>query len=309
MFCVNGLKLLFSVLLLTLCLCLTGCLKSKVVVKVRSDGSGDIVVTQIFSRELVSLYDAHVKKAAEAGEPNSMPDPFYNEDMIRKMASRYGKGVTFVKSLKYDKEGARGFVAQYSFADIGKVHLDLKIEMPDNFEPPMEDGDNSADAVPSENPDVFRFAFEKTQGLAKLTVIAPTIPEKDISQTAASEEQETPEMLKAQIQELMQDGNPFGLAGDETKEQLIKKFLGGVKIVYALEVDGSVVQSGLSKIASDKSSRFILLDLDMANILKKLSNEPAEMGCGVSLLNLYAELPESPGFVIEKAKDGFIEFK
>lgn len=306
-----------------LSLLLSGCIKSKVVMKVKKDGSGDIVVTNIFSKESVAMYDIQMKQIRESGggaeEKITMKDPFYDEERIRKDAKKFGPDVQFVKAIEYDKDGCRGYIAQYSFPDVNKVNLGLKNkafepEMPIAPEPEGAELDQADKAK-----DSFIFKFEKGD-TSKLKIIAPPIPEKKAEATAPAEKAEakadvpevqTPED-KAQAQQLMANGNPLGLTGNETQEQFARKMFSGMRITVSVEVEGTDVKSNATYKTGDKSSRCTLFDMDMDRLMEIPSFMKKMMGGagpGEELLQIYSSVPENPGFIIEKNKETVVEFK
>ncbi len=333
----KGVSLLCKLLTVFACLALTGCLRSKTVVKVRSDGSGEIIATQVFSSDAVVLFEAQMKQELEdRGEAFQLPDPFFNEKFIKKRASGFGPDVKFIKALKYDKDGARGYVAQYSFKDISKVSVALdfnalreQMAMIEGGDEPEEvspsnsgmpsaelDADELAvDAPPRQSPpkESFRFAFEKGAESSKLTIISPPVPERN----AEEPEEERSEGLaqleddREEVQGLMRNGNPLGLTGSESKEQIGRRLLGGMKAVVAFEIEGSELKPASSE---KGASRRILFDMDMERLMEnqtamKMLLGPSSYLIVESPLAFYSRIPEDPGFVVEKRKEISIEFK
>ncbi|HCE45686.1 MAG TPA: hypothetical protein DET40_19255 [Lentisphaeria bacterium] len=315
--------LLIGISTVSLALLLSGCIKSKTVIKVKKDGSGDIVVTNIFSKECVAMFDMQMKSIKEAGggaDGNpGMKDPFYDEEKIKKDAKKYGADVQFVKAVKYDKDGCRGFVAQYSFPDVNKVRLGLKDKA---FEPemsmaPVDDGDEPDRA--GSRKDSFRFNFEKGE-TARLRIVGPAVPDKKAEAAAPAGKAEdkapvvpvvqTPEE-KVQIQQLMANGNPLGLSGNETQEQFARKMFSGMRITMSVEVDGAEIKSNATYKVGDKGARCTLFDMDMDRLMEIPSFTRRMMagGPGEELLGIYSSIPENPGFVIEKNKETLVEFK
>ena len=108
-----------------------GCVKSSIEVKIRKDGSGRIVVTQVYPREMVNQMAMQRQAAALGGNRLSANvstnrDPFFDLRALKRNAAQFGSGVTFVKARKIDIEGARGYVALYSFKDVNEVFLNLE---------------------------------------------------------------------------------------------------------------------------------------------------------------------------------------
>lgn len=322
----NGARSLFCLLIgisaIALSLLLSGCIKSKTVLKVKKDGSGDIVVTNIFSKECVAMFDMQMKQMKEAGggaaEQMAMKDPFYDEEKIKKDAKKFGADVQFVKAVKYDKDGCRGYVAQYSFPDVNKVKLDLKSRAFDPEMAAVDAEEAEGDELEQANKDSFKFKFEKGE-TAKLKIMAPPIPEKNAEAADPAEKAEdnavpdvqTPED-KMQVQQLMANGNPFGLSGNETQKQFAKKMFSGMRITMSVEVDGTNIKSNATYKTGDNNSRCTLFDMDMERLMDTPSFMKQMMGGagpGGELLGIYSSVPENPGFIIEKNKETLIEFK
>ncbi len=312
--------LMSTIAAVAVCFVLSGCLKSKMVVKVKKDGSGDIIVTNIFSKEVVAMIENQMKEMKNAGAEGAkidMKDPFYNEEQIKREARKYGPDVQFVKAVKYDKDGCKGFVAQYSFPDISKVTIPMKNKP---FEPDIEPGmvgdeENDEIAMGNKNKEGFKFKFEKGD-TAKLKIAGPAVPEKKLNAAKADEPAAAVEQTaedKAEIQQMMANGNPLGLTGNETQEQVMKKLFGGMKMTIQVEVDGTDVKSNATYKSGDNNSRCTLFDMDMDRLMeipsfmKMMKDGPG--GGGNGILDIYAVTPEDKGISIEKNKETVVEFK
>ena len=155
-----------------LCLLLTqGCLKQKTLVMLKADGSGNIVVTQVFTKQGVAMMEMTFKQMEESmmGQGSvsvSRPDdPYYSEKAIKRQARLFGPDVTFVKAKKIDKNGNRGFAAVYAFDDINDIHVPFN--MASSLQSSMQfsmmdiDGMDEDDLPFPEPEDVMEFSFDK----------------------------------------------------------------------------------------------------------------------------------------------------
>jgi len=89
-----------AVALLSVC----GCIDHNVLVQVKKDGSGVV----------------RVRYLKDPG-----PDEvLYNKDKVAAVASQMGEGVVLLRSKELSRDGRKGFLAEYSFTDITKLHLE-----------------------------------------------------------------------------------------------------------------------------------------------------------------------------------------
>ncbi len=121
----------FSMLSLLL---FSGCLKSKVLVKINSDGSGNLVVTNMFSPEMIMMVDKQMEETRKQFENmpaeqrsaalDQMKDPLCSEEMVKMQGQQYGD-VEFVQMKKVEKAGSRGYIAVFSFKDVSGLAFNL----------------------------------------------------------------------------------------------------------------------------------------------------------------------------------------
>lgn len=299
-----------------------GCLENRIVVNVNPDGSGNLVVARVFSRQVVTLVttmmDEQKKMMRQArGElpPELKTDPFFNLKAIEREARTYGKGVTLVKAERYDQDGDRGFVAVYAFKDVTALHL-----APPNPIAMLGRPDNAMGEEP-EPGKAFFFAFEKAggkDGAAKLTIKPPAPPDKEEPDDAEPDtEAATPQQrrMNPELQGLMQGGNVFGLTGTETTDEAMQIVMRGLNLSITVEVNGKVAQSTATHPVADRPGRFRLLELDMnarlaspegRQLLKRLAGGSGGRDPEIFFARLQTP---GPGALIECGKDAAIEFK
>lgn len=324
-------------------LALSGCVKNKVLVRVKPDGSGNIIISRVFSAEMVQMMEAQMKAMKEqmAGTGMSMEmgmpeDPFFNEDQIKAEAGQYGPGVTFVKAKRYDKGGARGSIALYSFKNVDDIFVNAESLGPE-ADVAMSMGDDDEMEIAERSDSAFEFKLTKgTNAKLEITVPAMEPAEAADDDDVAEEDDDEGEMdmeiveMDASggammpgpmdgaggdpgMQAMLGGGNPFGFSGGESEEEMMQKMFKGMRMTLELEVIGTGVSSDASHPVKDKANRYTLLDMDMEKVLsskqgKKLVDPSSMMGMDGEgdFLN---SMMGMPGMVVETKPTVTIEFK
>ncbi len=328
-----------------------GCAKQKILIKVKADGSGNMLVTKIFAKETVTMYEAQIQamKKQMEGRPEAeemasrmAKDPFYNERALKREARIYGLDVKFVKGQKYDKDGARGSVALYSFSDINELRIPLGYLGPQSME--MMGGmmgggmDEEMDEEAMENYEEMMadrldtlgegtYEFKLTKGSPNLLRI--TIPEFGEAQDNLFENEDDEEgekdeddlmtsapmagpQAEMQAAALVGMGNPFGMTGAESEEEMMMKTMRGMRLTLLLEIEGVQVESNASYPDKTKKNRCILLDLDMDKMMettdvRKLQNSSV-MNNMDSPAEAYGAMRNVPGMTLETKTNLVIKF-
>lgn len=309
------------------CSVVTGCIKNEVLIKVKGDGTGNIVVTRIFARELVIVFQAQMEQMKQqmaahgnSASPDIPDDPFYNEDALKREAGDYGPDVTFVKAQKCDKDGARGSIALYSFNDINDVFVNMKSLGPESHAANMAGG-SRGDAHVAEKEDAFEFKLTKGP-LNQLKVIAPSVPASEAAADSNSKQPDKNSPLdemnqpafgaesSGEMAQMMAGGNPFGFTGKETRGEVMQKMLKGMLMGLSIEVDGEDVKSNASYPNKTKPHRYTLMEMDMdklmasPNFMKTLSGDKLSAPDG-----FFAVMAGCPGSIMETNKSVEITFK
>ncbi len=280
------------------CLCLlialSGCIKNTIRIKIEPAGSGTIVVTRFCAKGLVTYYADHIKPrlllALEEGE--EPPDPFFNEDTMKKDAESFGKGVSFVSSRRVDKAGGRGFIALYSFADINHVSIPVESIIP------YPNAVLDIEELQAAENDAMAFTFELQHGAEKeLKVMPPAIK-------VAQARKEFDEIKWLEIDEELKEAflidlppgaeddgparpHPFGLSGKESGLEAAMAIMGSANLSLAVEVTGTVSDSkGLTQHRTRRNC-FILATAAIAEILAD------DQRAKVALIDLSEKEPES----------------
>jgi hypothetical protein len=89
---------------LVMAIVLCGCIDHHVLVQVKKDGSGVVRVRYL-----------------KVPAPDEV---LYNKDRVAAVAAQMGEGVVLLRSKEISREGRKGFLAEYSFTDISKLHLE-----------------------------------------------------------------------------------------------------------------------------------------------------------------------------------------
>ncbi len=246
----NALKLMGVVAVLAT----TGCFDVSTVVKVRKDGSGQIVQTVFLSPALTGMMGMAQAMGEEAATPPSLLD----EDELRSKAQEMGVGVTYESGKEVvGKNGAKGVRAVYAFTDIGTVKLNPMSGMdtgPMNAEP--EGADNST----------VTFAFEAGDA-PTLTINIPQDKEDaagEVGEDAAIEPVEGADAIDAEM--------PGGDAADEMGKAMMRQMFDGMRVRFYVMVDGEITESNASFTEKGKRSgkeQFVaLMDLNLGELIK-----------------------------------------
>lgn len=262
-------------MLLTTALLLgSGCLRTRIVVRVKPDGSGDILVTRTFSREVVAMVDMQMKQMREMGGMGGMgavmpEDPFFNEASLRSEAALYGKDVEFVGARKVDRAGSRGALIHYSFKDIRKVALTEDAFGMESMGR-MFVFDAGSIETPDADPDEsFTFDF-KSGDSAVLTVRVPAYPELEPLDGDGKKELEEMgrTMGPGALAQFGGADNPFGLTGKETPLEMASMTMKDMGMELLVEVVGTPSKTNARFREPDRPNRFALFSVSMENALQ-----------------------------------------
>ena len=261
---------------------MSGCIKQKILVKVKPDGSGNILLSVVYQKNIVDVIDKQIaeqRAQLEKGEMNSseLKDPLFNEAHYKKQAKEFGTDIEYIKAKKIKTASGRGFIAVYKFKNIEDVKLDINKFVSTgpriSYKPP---GDDS-------------ISFKFTKGdIAKLQVFIPKIDIKEEDSDNKDLPVSTP-LTEEDKDGLAEQGAIIGLTGNETtKEEVTRKIYNGMSVNIALQVEGQVVKSNATYKDSKKQGRFTLVSIDFGKVLEddkicnRVANNPS--------LNFYEEI-------------------
>ncbi|NNC87346.1 MAG: hypothetical protein HKN82_02670 [Akkermansiaceae bacterium] len=156
---------------LVMLLVLPGCLQIEQTIKLKKDGSGTLIDQVILGPQMVGMMEMAAAQGGGEGA-NPMAD-FFDEAKYKKNAGKYGEGVEFEKMEKVEKNGGKGVVVTYKFADINKV----------SFEPGSALDALQQPGQPDQAGEPAKFTFKD----GKLTVDFPDPPENPEAGEAVEE--------------------------------------------------------------------------------------------------------------------------
>lgn len=313
---------------------LTGCVKNKVLIRVNPDGSGNIVVTRVFSKQAVAMFEAQMQSMRDQMDGSEfgtqMPDdPFFNEDALRQEAGRFGPAVHFVKARKYTRDGARGSVALYEFGDIADVFVNASSMGldPEAAGTMMMESDEIE--IAEQEDDAYEFALTRGD-VTELRITLPDMPEAPEAEDDAEEEDEeyaddemdemfmpaagpqpAPEMDAGAM--MMGGGNPFGFSGGESSGDMMRKMFDGMELSLAVEVNGKGVETDATHRHASKPQRVILFELNFGELLSSAEGkglvDPEMMYGSESPLDMLAGKMDLPGVKVETKPAVVIRFR
>ncbi len=250
---------LLALLAVPMLLLSTGCMRHIVRVVVKPDGSGQIIVTQTMSGQMVAMMEG---MGGAAGEDE---DPFFKPEDLRKAAAHFGEGVELARAEPVRRPGIRGSVAVYTFADISKVVIppDLSGKAMEGMQGPggmpgLEIEEEADDEDEAKEP--IKFAFAREGGDSVLRVIMPPMPEKAAAAPGAGE---APDDLMADVPDGADPGMDLGAAMMGGMSGMFK----GMQVMITVEVEGEPKASTASVPYPDSRNRFILMNADFDKII------------------------------------------
>ena len=303
----SGMRL--TLLLFGLLLGATGCYEQNARVVVYPDGSGRIVVTRQFSPVAVRLIESQAAAAGGLAANVRIEDMFFSEKHLKADAKRlFGKGVRFVSAQRVAHSGGRGSVALYAFAKVDGLALqpaklfqsslqsmggggetdedemDAGAEEPNNEANEMNAAELGGDAGDDSDPranlsgEAYRFAFQ-AGAQPKLTVRVPASlrpKSKNAGEESADEDpsmgmaMDMDEAIPEQArQQMMANGNPLQLSGNETGQEIMLKLCKGLRYSIDVEVRGVAATMTATNPDARQAGRCTLLRVDAEEILKK----------------------------------------
>jgi hypothetical protein len=276
-------RILRLLLILPVTLCLTGCLSSYTLVKVKADGTGTLEQTTLINPMMVGMMSGMVQgMAGEDGakaKPPTIADMF-KEDKLREAAASMGQGVRYVSSTPAKQDGREGVTAIYAFDDVTKLSVTQGMKAPS--------GGGSSVSVKNESPILFALA---PAGVGKLLSITMPEGKKPDATAKPAKPAGTPDM---------KDMPPEAMA-------MIKSMFQGAKVGIDVEVDGRVINTNSPHVAG---SRVTLMEVDLGALME----DPAKLeklqglGSGASFEQARAVLGDVKGVKLPAARTTTIEF-
>ncbi|MBN2302395.1 MAG: hypothetical protein JXN60_07770 [Lentisphaerae bacterium] len=301
-------------LIFTACMLTAGCVKNTVLIKVRSDGSGTILVTRQFAKQIVPLLEKQMSQMKmyqqqAVGTASSIPDNiFFDEESLKNEAGNYGNGVTFDRAKPYDRDGAKGSVALYSFTDINNVHFGMKSMNPsDKAMIGTHAGKNFG-----KDADERSFGFKFSKGpINTLTINIPSYP---TTQTAPiSKPKPDSKAIDPQLAMMMMAA---GYGPVTSREEAMQKLFQGMTMSFVIEVEGADVKTDATYAykTNKGNQRIVLLEMNMDIIMatekgRELMDPDAITGGGQSQAEIFSQLKDIPGMKLETKQKVVTTFK
>jgi hypothetical protein len=166
-------------------LALPSCLQNETTITLNKDGSGTVVEETYLGAKMLEM----MTQFAQPGQPDPVEEMFAAEKAKAK-AEKMGEGVEYVKTEMIDKDGRKGALVHYKFADINKLKVSPSGAVDDMTERPGEPEGDKKETV----------GFSYADG--KLKVITPPTDFDDMDM--GDEGAENPEM-EAMMKEMMAD--------------------------------------------------------------------------------------------------------
>ena len=274
-----------ALFLLAACLITAGCIKNKIVVKVRPDGSGQIMQSMIYTKESVMMMEEQMKQmqqmmATQGGGGSVTNNPYHNPRILRSLGRGYGTGVSLSTSREYNKGGARGYLALYDFKDISKLKIDARMsmaaiamgQMPMSNDDMDEDEldeqmDQMLESMGQEGGDPITFQLSKGEQNELLVVVPEMESPISISEDDLEGEQVMPAGGMNMSEQMMAGGNPYGFTGQETETEMMQKMLGGMQLSMDVVVLDKEATAKDAIPRSGKANRWIVYDVDFGKLL------------------------------------------
>jgi hypothetical protein len=235
---------------LIICACLlSGCQKNKILVKVKKDGSGTIVVTQLFNAKLVKIVEEEKKKN------DQFAVKLINEEQIKRAASLFGPNVKFDKMKELNRpDGSKGYIALYTFDNISDLRIPIGGVMSSAIGKKVE----------------FDFKTDPQKG-SPLTVMLDKLekpkPEENGKKEYPHHPQSEQELMNIK-RAIAMGANPFGLSEKDSKEKTMKKVFADMSSSLEIETSGTVVKSNAAYRSKEKPSRFTIFEADLNKLMK-----------------------------------------
>jgi hypothetical protein len=232
-------KTLIKLLLLSaIALTIAGCIESTTIIRVNRDGSGEVEETFLMKTDVLNMLMGVAETPGDKKEDGAMP---VDLEKLERKARAMGEGVSLKSAEEHLTETSRGYRAVFSFTDINKLVVN---ENPDENVP-------AADASEEDAPETEYITFQFMKGSdsepALLTIINPLEEPEESAPVGKGE--------KTQVSE----------AANEEMIEMLKEIFRGMRILIALEVDGTILSTGA---AYRDGSKVTLIDMDFTKIIE-----------------------------------------
>jgi hypothetical protein len=247
----------------------TGCIQVDTLIKVKPDGSGvieeTVLMNKAFVQQMKAMFEGMAKQmeqqmeqqadqemseeekqseTKQGKEPEKKPEPFdiFDEKELKRRASSFGEGVSYISGSRVVTDDSEGYKAIYAFKDIQTIRIN------------QNPGDKVPSAPQQESPDAkakkeyITFTFTKGKP-AELLIRLPADKTKKASGDIPADKSPTPaddEQAKANMAQM-------------------KQIFEGMKISLSVEVEGTILETNATY---REGSRITLMALDFGKFIE-----------------------------------------
>ena len=246
---------------------LTGCIDSSTLVCVNKDGSGTIVVDEFYSAQMLEGMGGMMQGMSKSmggatGEATGgdqvkadAPKVDFIEEAIKGKAQKLGTDVQLVsKQAKTNTQGWKGFHATYSFKDVTALTLS-----PGSMD---SGGESSGGKMSTSGSQTYTIRFKA--GSPAVLEIVPGKEQK--SETATKAPAAAADNPKGTAQGEGDAEKPEAKQAQAMMEMMIP-MLKGMRTVFSVKVDGTVVETNAKYKSEQDPSTFIIMDVPMDKVL------------------------------------------
>jgi hypothetical protein len=276
------------------------CLEHTVLLKLRPDGSGELIETTFLKGQMLEM--ARAMAAMEEGGEGAgilagQADEKRAEAEAR--AAQLGEGVTFVSWEALAGEGSEGERAVYRFADVSTLRI-----------APAPASDDGEAAPMGASEDVIRFRFgDGAEGSHRLVAVFGDVPAPEAAGDAvAGEAMADVEPASADDVEGMAGMEEMADAMGAGMMEMMKPFLQGMKMQVLVEVEGEVVTTD-APFSDGSTVTLLALDFDQIVADPEAWKKLSAMDSDASLSVLGPQLQGLPGVRAPGGTEVAIEFR
>ena len=257
------------------------------------DGSGHLVVT-------TAVRNAYLEYLAGVTGTED-PTVAFNETQLKAAAAKYGKQIEYVAHTVKKGEERAILQVTYRFKDLSDVSVRLDPSLP------LLEGIHKDHQPPQIYP---AYSFHH-RGQGQFTIYAPKDTGGSSSQLHVRVESDTAkrqqqERLKQERTQWMKFDNPFGLNGNETREELITTLGNGMRFRFEIET--------LSPIKSTTShyklgnNRILMYSIELEKLLQDPNIKPLFLGSGAKG-PMWSDLIRSEASLVETSRYRLLELE
>lgn len=239
------LRRILSLPLLASVVLLAGCFERDSILELNKDGSGTLTIHTTVGEALMKYAQNHAGVASR--------EDWFNETALRRAAGNHGEGVRYVEHSVTETERGSRFTVVYAFDDVRAVSFRVDTEIPFLLTPP----ENQAGGVPA-----FRFGGNPEAGI--LEIIPPPVVERgatphrvQVESARAREQRE--ERFRQDRAQLVRHGNPFELRGDESREELARALVRGMRFELTVVPPAPIVAGNARHVRVEDGRHFVTL--------------------------------------------------